>query len=133
VGRFSRCFIRVALIVAATQAAADDLIPGQPKPSPPRAAKSKTVKPAQSRGSSLADIPFSSPYAPPVGAGKGAGAELPAAQSAAPADPKGDLSFTDKWKATNDPTDPYLARTKRAGFGSSRRLVHGGSQARVLN
>jgi hypothetical protein len=107
VGRVSRSFIGVALIVAATQAAADDLTPAQPKPGPPHAAKSKTVKPAQSQGSGLADIPFSNPYAPPVGAGKSAGAEFPAAQKAAPTDPKGDLSFTYKWKATNDPTDPY--------------------------
>ena len=72
-----------------------------------QAAKSKTVKPAQSQGSGLADIPFSNPYAPPVGAGKSAGAELPGAQRAAPPDPKGDLSFIYKWKATNDPTDPH--------------------------
>jgi hypothetical protein len=95
------------LIVAATQAAADDLVPAQPRPGPLHAAKGKTVKPAQSPGSGPAHIPFSNPYAPPIGAGKGAGSEFPAAQRAAPVDPKGDLSLTYKWKATNDPTDPY--------------------------
>jgi hypothetical protein len=107
VGRVGRCFITVALIVAATQAAADDLTPAQPKPGPRHAAKSKTVKPAQSQGSGPTDIPFSNPNAPPIGVGKGAGSEFPAAQRAAPADPKGDLSLTYKWKATNDPVDPY--------------------------
>jgi hypothetical protein len=107
VGRVSRSFIGVALIVAATQAAADALTPEQPKPGPPHAAKSKTVKPARPRGSGLADIPFSNPYAPPAGAGKSAGAEFPAAQRAAPTDPKGDLSLTYKWKGSNDPVDPF--------------------------
>jgi hypothetical protein len=95
------------LIVAATQAAADDLAPAPPKPGPHHAAKSKTVKPAQSQSSGLADIPFSNPYAPPVGACENAGAEFPAAQRAAPTDPKGNVSLTYKWKASNDPVDPY--------------------------
>jgi hypothetical protein len=107
VGRVSRSFIGVALIVAATQAAADDLAPAPPKPGPHHAAKSKTVKRAQSQSSGLADIPFSKPYAPPVGASENAGAEFPAAQRAAPTDPKGNLSLTYKWKASNDPVDPY--------------------------
>ncbi len=105
--RVSRSLIGVALIFAATQAAADALAAAQPKPGPRHAAKSKTVKPAQSQRSGLADIPFSNPYAPPVAAAKGPGAEFPAAERVAPADPKGDLSLTYKWKATNDPTDPY--------------------------
>jgi hypothetical protein len=107
VGRFSRSFIGVALIVAATQAAADDLTPSQPKPGPPHAAKSKTVKPTQALGSGLADVPFSNPYAPPIGAGKTTGAQFPAVQRTAPVDPKGNLSLTYKWKANNEPTDPY--------------------------
>ena len=106
-GRVSWSFIGVALIVGGTQAAGEDFTSAQPKPGAQHAAKSKTVKPAQSQGSGLADIPFSNPYAPPVGAGKSAGAEFPAAQRAAPADPKGDLSLTYKWKANNDPVDPY--------------------------
>jgi hypothetical protein len=107
VGRVSRSFIGVALIVAATQAAADDLTHAPPKSAPPHAAKSKTIKPARPLGSGLADVPFSNPYAPPVGAGKSAGAEFPAARSAAPVDPKGDLSLTYKWKGSNGPVDPF--------------------------
>ncbi len=100
-------FIGAALIVAATQAAANDLTPQQPKPGPAHAAKSKAVKPARSQGSGPADIPFSNPYAPPVGAGKSTDAKFPAAERAVPVDPKGHLSFSYKWKASNDPTDPY--------------------------
>jgi hypothetical protein len=107
VGRVRRSLIGVALIVAATQAAADDLVPAPPKPAPQHAAKSKTVKPARPQGSGLADTHFSNPYAPPIGAGKSAGAEFPAAQRAAPTDPKGNLSFTYKWKGSNDPVDPF--------------------------
>ena len=132
-GRVSRSVIGVALIFAATQAAADDFAPVRPKPGSSHAAKSKTVKPAQSRGSGLADVPFSNPYAPPVGAGKSAGAELPAAQRAAPTDPKGDLSFTYKWKANNDPVDPYWNIRSAPGSEVPGELVHGGSQARFLN
>jgi hypothetical protein len=81
----------------------------------PRAAQARaspcgeeqTVKRAQSQSSGLADIPFSNPYAPPVGARENAGEEFPAAQRAAPTDPKGNLSLTYKWKASNDPVDPY--------------------------
>ncbi len=64
-GRVSRSFVGVALIVAATQAAADDLAPAPTKPGPHHAAKSKTVKGAHSQSSGLADAPFSNPYAPP--------------------------------------------------------------------
>jgi hypothetical protein len=102
-----RSFIGVALSVAATQAAAEDLATTQSKHGPPHAAKSKTVKPPQSRGSGLADIPFSNPYAPPIGAGAGPGPEFPAAHRPAPVDPKGDLSLTYKWKGSNDPVDPF--------------------------
>ena len=106
-GRVSRSFVGVALIVAATQAAADDLAPAPTKPGPHHAAKSKTVKGAQSQSSGLADTPFSNPYAPPVGASKNAGVEFPAAKTAAPTDPKANLSLTYKWKASNDPVDPF--------------------------
>jgi hypothetical protein len=65
-------------LFAATRALADELNPTQPKPAVP-AAKSKIMKPAQSTNSGLADVPFSNPYAPPVGAGKTTGGEFLAA------------------------------------------------------
>jgi hypothetical protein len=106
-GRVSWSFTGVALIFAATQAAADPVAPAPPKPGLPHAAKSKTVKPAQSQSSGLTDIPFSNPYAPPVGAGKSPEAGLAAPQRAAPTEPKGNLSLTYKWKGSNEPIDPF--------------------------
>jgi hypothetical protein len=106
-GRVSWSLIGVALIVAATQAAADQFAPAPPKPGLQHAAKSKTVKPARSQSSGLADVPFSNPYAPPVGAGKSAGAGLSAPQRAAPIEPKGNVSLTYKWKGSNSPVDPF--------------------------
>jgi hypothetical protein len=107
VGRFSRSFIGAVFIVAATQAAADDLAPSPPKPDAVHAKKSKTAGPSQSQASGLGGIRFSEPYAPPAGAGKGAGPQFPVTQRAAPTNPKGDLSLTYKWKANNDPVDPF--------------------------
>jgi hypothetical protein len=89
------------------QAIADDLSAAPPQAPPPPAAKSKVVQPPATQGQSLSDIQFSNPYAPPVGAGKATGAGLPAPQRAAPIDPKGGVSFTYKWHATNEPVDPY--------------------------
>jgi hypothetical protein len=106
-GRVSWSFAGVALIFAATQAAADPVAPAPPKPGLQHGAKSKTVKPAQPQSSSLAGIPFSNPYAPPVGAGKSTGAGGPAPPRAAPAEPKGNLSLTYKWKGNNEPVDPF--------------------------
>ena len=112
-GRFS--FAWIAFIVASAHAPADDLSATSPKPARSQAAKAKTVKPPATKGDSLSDVPFSNPYAPPVGAGKATGGDFPAAQRAAPVDPKGDVSFTYKWHATGDPVDPYNAVTHKAG------------------
>ena len=103
-------FVGVVSILAATQAAAEDLTPAHSRHGPPHAAVSKAAKPrSRGSGSGLAGTPFSDPYAPPIGAGAGPGpgAEFPAAHRAVPVAPKGDLSLTYKWKANNDPVDPY--------------------------
>jgi hypothetical protein len=70
-------------------------------------ANAKPVKPPATKGQPLGDIPFSNPYAPPVGAGIAAGGGFAAPQPAAPVDPQGGVSFTYKWHATSEPTDPY--------------------------
>ena len=88
-------------------AVADDLSAARPTAPPPPAAKSKVVKPPAKEGRSLSDIQFSNPYAPPVGAGKATSGTLPAAQTATPVDPKGGMSFTYEWHASNAPVDPY--------------------------
>jgi hypothetical protein len=100
------------------QAIADDLSAAPPIAPPPPAAKSKVVKPPATQGQSLGDIQFSNPYAPPVGAGKATGAGLPAPRSAAPVDPKGGVSFTYKWHATNEPVDPYWHVLQRNSPGA---------------
>src|SRR5271166_69197 len=89
-------FVWIAFVAASTQASADDLSATQPKPARSHAAKTKIVGPAAPKGDGLSGIPFSDPYAPPVGAGKATGGGFPAAAKAAPKDPQGDLSFTYK-------------------------------------
>jgi hypothetical protein len=89
------------------QAIADDLSAASPTAPPRPAAKSKVVKPPATQGQSLGGIPFSNPYAPPVGAGKATSGNFPAARTATPVDPKGGVSFTYKWHASNAPVDPY--------------------------
>jgi hypothetical protein len=108
-------FIAICLAISAIapmRASADDLPaqplkPVKPQAAKPKAAKPKAAKPQATRDGSLADIPFSNPYAPPVGAGKSAGGEFPAAKTATPADPKGGVSLIYKWHASGEPTDPY--------------------------
>jgi hypothetical protein len=117
-----RC-VRLSLIgvicaVAPMQATADDLSATQQQASPPQTPKSKVVKPPAPEGQSLGDIQFSNPYAPPVGAGKTTGAGLAAPQRAAPVDPKGGVSFTYKWHATNEPVDPYWHVLQRNSPGA---------------
>ena len=103
-------FVAICLmisVVAPMRASADDL-PGAPlKPVKPHTARPKAAKPPATQDGSLSDIPFSNPYAPPVGAGKSAGGEFPAAKTAAPADPNGGMSFIYKWHASGEPTDLY--------------------------
>jgi hypothetical protein len=94
-------------VAAPMQAAADDLPATQPNAAPPPAANSKIVKPPATESQGLGDIQFSNPYAPPVGAGKATRPNLPAAQTETPVDPKGGMSFTYKWHASNAPVDPY--------------------------
>ena len=107
--------IGVVWVLAATQTTADDLSATPPKSQRPHAGEAKIVKTPAAKGDSLADIPFSNPYAPPVGAGKATGGDFPAAQRAAPVEPKGDIGFTYKWHATGEPVDPYNAVTHKAG------------------
>jgi hypothetical protein len=105
----------ISLCVVAPMLARADNLPAPPQPAPPHAAKTKAAKPPATKPQTLGDTPFSNPYAPPVGAGKGADAGFPAPQAAAPVDPKGGVSFTYKWHATNEPTDPYVHVRNSAG------------------
>ena len=99
--------VGVICVVAPMLARADDQSAAPPKTVAPHTAKAKAAKPPATKGETLGAIPFSNPYAPPVGAGKGTGGDFPAAHAAAPVDPKGGVSFTYKWHATPQPTDPF--------------------------
>jgi hypothetical protein len=104
-GRTGLILIGAACVAAASCALAGELPPSGSEPA--GQGKSKILKPTKPNSAGPTKIPFSNPYAPPVGAGKSAGAEFPAARRQAPVDPKGHMSFTYKWKASNDPVDPY--------------------------
>ena len=90
---------------AAAQASADDLA-GSGATSARKPAKIKAITPAAHTQDGLG-VKSSNPYAPPEGAAQPKGSEFPAAQRAAPTDPKGRVSFTAKWKATEGPIDPF--------------------------
>jgi hypothetical protein len=94
-------------VVTPIEAAADDLPAPQPNAARPQPEKSKLVKPPATGSQSPGDIQFSNPYAPPVGAGKATGGDFAAAKTAPAVDPKGGMSFTYKWRASNEPLDPY--------------------------
>jgi hypothetical protein len=97
-------WIGAICVVAPIAAAADDLLAPQPDAA---LRQSKIVKPPAKQGQSLGDVHFSDPSAPPVGAGKATRPNFPTAERATPVDPKGGMSFTYKWHATNEPFDPY--------------------------
>ncbi len=59
-------------------------------PVKPHAHSGKTSSP---KTASLGDIPFSDPYAPPVGPARTKRAGLPQPEKAVPADPQGGFSF----------------------------------------
>jgi hypothetical protein len=90
---------------AAAQANADD--PAASKAAHARKpAKTRAITPAAPSQDGLG-VKFSNPYAPPEGTAQPKGPEFPAAQRAASTDPKGGVSFTAKWKATDGPIDPF--------------------------
>ena len=102
---------------ACTQALADDLTPPQSQPPPTSGPKAKAPKPAKlarSQADGLGAIKFSNQYAPPEGAEMATGADFSAARTAMPVDPKGGVSFTYKWRATNEPADPIGTCATRA-------------------
>ena len=66
--RIGLSLIGAICVIAPMQARADDLPAAPAKAAPPHAAKTKAGKPAAEKGQAVGDIPFSNPYAPPVGA-----------------------------------------------------------------
>ena len=110
--RFS--FVMAVCFVPSTQASADDLSATQPNPA--RAHPAKTIaKPAAPKDDGLSAVKFSDPYASPVGTAKTKTGDFPAVVGPSPTQPKGDVSFTYKWHATNEPIDPYNSVRHTAG------------------
>jgi hypothetical protein len=95
------------------QARADDVAP-QPKPAHASKAKPKPAAQPRPQPDGLSEIQFSNPYALPEGTAGTKAADFPAARLA-PTEPKGDVSFSYKWHATNEPVDLYNAVRHSAG------------------
>ena len=96
-------------LVAVTQAAAEDLSPVPLNSPKPHAAKTKPVKAAAFKAAGAGDIPFSDPYAPPVGSGKLKGAVFAAPERARPSVPEGGFSFT---AGRDSPDAPFTGGLK---------------------
>jgi hypothetical protein len=73
----------------------------------------KTAKPVQS--GELGDIPFSKPNASPVGEAATSNGDFAAARKGAAKPPAPDVSLGLKWRATNEPVDPYDAVRHTSG------------------
>jgi len=96
-------------LVAVTQAGAEDVSPVPLSPAKPHAAKTKPVKAAAYKFAGPGDIPFSDPYAPPVGSGKLKGAEFPVPERARAPVPEGGFSFT---AGRDSPDAPFTGGLK---------------------
>ena len=97
------------------QARADDVAAPQPKPAHASKARAKPANQAQPQADGLGEIQFSNPYAPPEGAAGKKAADFPVGARPAPTQPKGDVSFSYKWHATNEPVDVYNVVRHSAG------------------
>ena len=124
--RFRLGFIMALCALASIEAMADDLPAAQARSARPHSTKTKIVKPAPSNGDGFGGAQFSNPYAPPVGAGKAAGADFPIPPLAAPTDPKGDVSLTYKWRANNNPVDKYNDAVRQSAPGGPGDAFMGG-------
>jgi hypothetical protein len=84
----------LACLLASTQAWAEQVsVVPQNSVKTHRAAKAKTVNPASLKSASLGQIPFSDPYTPLVGSGKGKSADFSLPERTLPAEPQGGFSL----------------------------------------
>lgn len=106
----------LALAFAASSAVADETAPVKPRKPPARAAHAKAAKSPSEQAGGLQDVKFSDPKAPPVGAGAASTrSAFATAASGAPKDPAANVSLGLKWRATNEPVDPYDAIRHTSG------------------
>ena len=84
----------LACLLASTQGWAEEAsVAPQNSVKPHRAAKARAVNPASLKSASLGQIPFSDPYAPPVGSGKAKSADFPLPERTLPVEPQGGFSL----------------------------------------
>jgi hypothetical protein len=82
----------LACLLAVTEVAAQDVTVA-PQTSAPHRAKAKSAKPTPLKSASLGEIPFSDPYAPPIGSGKVKSAGFPLPERTLPVEPQGGFSL----------------------------------------
>ena len=82
----------LACLLALTQAAAEDVTVA-PQTSAPHRTKAKAVRPAPLKSASLGAIPFSDPYAPPIGSGKARSGDFPLPERTLPVEPQSGFSL----------------------------------------
>jgi len=80
-------------LVAVTQVLANGATSAQQNPADPHRAKVKAVKSVDLKAARLGDIPFSDPYAAPVGSGKAKGASFQLPDRTLPAEPQGGFTI----------------------------------------
>jgi hypothetical protein len=91
----------LACLIALTQVSAHEATSAPQNPADPHRAKAKIAKSVDLKAARLGDIPFSDPYAAPVGSGKAKGASFQLPDRAVPAEPQGGFTI----KAGRDSPD----------------------------
>ncbi len=91
----------ILVVIAASSAAADDVAPA-PVKAPAHVAKAKPKPKPAVLAAGMADIKFSDPGAPLLGAAKSPQLAVPLDAAGAPPQPQGGPSLDLKWHADND-------------------------------
>jgi hypothetical protein len=88
-------------LLAVTQVLANGATSAPQNSADPRRARAKIVKSVDLKATRLGDVPFSDPYAAPVGSGKAKGASFQLPDRALPTEPQGGFTI----KAGRDSPD----------------------------
>jgi hypothetical protein len=92
----------ILVVIAASSAAADDVAAPAPVKAPAHVAKAKPKTKPAVPAAGIADIKFSDPGAPLVGAAKSPQLAVPLDAAGPPPQPQGGPSLDLKWHADND-------------------------------
>ncbi len=105
----------VTSAIALSCAVADEIAPSKSKKPPAHAARERAAKAAAQQSGGLRDVRFSDPNAPPVGAATPTNSGFAPAAIGAPKEEAGGISLGLKWRAANQPIDPYDAVRHTSG------------------